>query len=444
MTKIKQHAQGLASLGRGNDKMLVHMSHREVAGLQHLARSTGGSLTVNPHTGLPEAGWLESIIPMLAGAAAVALAPETGGASMALYGAAAGAAASAATAAVERKPITAGTLAGGALAGYGGAGLGAGLANMGAGTLASQGTAQAAQAAGQGVMAAAPTAAAPAAGNFAGAAAQNLGSAAGQGITSGAIQSGIQGAAPTMGQSMLAGAKGLGSMQGLSNLNTAMTAEGAAPYARQAAVMGPMMAGDSSGGGGNKGKTKPNYYVTQYNQGTWNPETMTMEGQSYDPGYWTRKNPYQSNVGDAYYIDPGYPGYPEGWSKKKHASGGLMPYPNYDSPMAGINDQASDGEVDPFTGEQQMARGGIAGLLRGPGDGMSDSIPATIHGPKPQRAALADGEFVISSDVVSGLGNGSTEAGSKHLYKMMDRVRRARTGKKKQAPAIKAHRMLPA
>ena len=60
-------AAGLASLGRGGDSMLVHMSPNEVAGLQKLALAHGGSLTINPHTGLYEAGFLSSLLPMLAG-----------------------------------------------------------------------------------------------------------------------------------------------------------------------------------------------------------------------------------------------------------------------------------------------------------------------------------------------------------------------------------------
>jgi hypothetical protein len=83
-------------------------------------------------------------------------------------------------------------------------------------------------------------------------------------------------------------------------------------------------------------------------------------------------------------------------------------------------------------------------LLDGPGDGMSDDIPAVIRGKGVQRAALADGEFVIPADVVSHLGNGSTKAGAKKLYDMMARVRQARTGKTKQAPAVKTARLLPA
>jgi hypothetical protein len=91
-----------------------------------------------------------------------------------------------------------------------------------------------------------------------------------------------------------------------------------------------------------------------------------------------------------------------------------------------------------------LAKGGIADLgsysdggrmLKGPGDGMSDNIPGIIGGKQPAR--LADGEFVIPADVVSHLGNGSTDAGAKQLYSMMDRVRKARTGKKAQGKQIK-------
>jgi hypothetical protein len=85
-------------------------------------------------------------------------------------------------------------------------------------------------------------------------------------------------------------------------------------------------------------------------------------------------------------------------------------------------------------------------LLRGPGDGVSDSIPATI-GRKNQPARLADGEFVIPARIVSELGNGSTEAGAKKLYAMMARVQRARgktTGKNKVAANSRADKYLPA
>lgn len=99
-------------------------------------------------------------------------------------------------------------------------------------------------------------------------------------------------------------------------------------------------------------------------------------------------------------------------------------------------------------GLMSLAGGGMLGsysdggrLLRGPGDGMSDNIPASIAGKRPAR--LADGEFVIPADVVSHLGNGSTEAGSKVLYKMMERIRKARTGNPKQGKQINPSKFMP-
>ena len=106
---------------------------------------------------------------------------------------------------------------------------------------------------------------------------------------------------------------------------------------------------------------------------------------------------------------------------------------------------------NPNTYKAQYAGGGIASLgsysdggrmLKGPGDGMSDSIPARI-GAK-QEARLADGEFVVPADVVSHLGNGSTDAGAKRLYSMMDKVRQARTGRKAQGRQIKPNKYMPA
>jgi hypothetical protein len=124
----------------------------------------------------------------------------------------------------------------------------------------------------------------------------------------------------------------------------------------------------------------------------------------------------------------------------------------------------SGGDAYDVTGKQIVAGGGMMGyavggglgslgsysdggrLLKGPGDGVSDSIPATI-GRKQQPARLADGEFVIPARIVSELGNGSTDAGAKKLYAMMDRVQRARgktTGKNKVAANSRADKYLPA
>jgi hypothetical protein len=125
----------------------------------------------------------------------------------------------------------------------------------------------------------------------------------------------------------------------------------------------------------------------------------------------------------------------------------------YQTPISrNVVGSVSDTGVNPMTGEMQFAGGGISSLgtysdyarggrmLKGPGDGMSDDIPATIAGKQPAR--LANEEFVVPADVVSHLGNGSSEAGAKALYKMMDRVRQARTGNKKQGKQINPEKYL--
>ena len=113
------------------------------------------------------------------------------------------------------------------------------------------------------------------------------------------------------------------------------------------------------------------------------------------------------------------------------------------------------GGYDRMVGEEPyptgMNSGGIANLgsysdgghmMKGPGDGMSDSIPATIAGRRPAR--LATDEFVVPADVVSHLGNGSSDAGAKQLYAMMDKVRKARTGTKRQGREINPGKYMPA
>jgi len=122
----------------------------------------------------------------------------------------------------------------------------------------------------------------------------------------------------------------------------------------------------------------------------------------------------------------------------------------------GITDLTASG-YDRQVGEEPMypvnmaSGGGISNLgsysdggrmLRGPGDGMSDSIPASIAGKRPAR--LATEEFVVPADVVSHLGNGSSDAGAKQLYAMMDKVRTARTGRKAQGREINPRKYMPA
>lgn len=114
----------------------------------------------------------------------------------------------------------------------------------------------------------------------------------------------------------------------------------------------------------------------------------------------------------------------------------------YQFAMGGDVPLAMKAPVDTETSPYGMKRGGQARYVDGPGDGMSDSVPAAIDGIQPAR--LADGEFVIPADVVSHLGNGSTKAGAQQLYSMMDRIRKARTGTKQQGKEIEPTKYLPA
>jgi len=115
--------------------------------------------------------------------------------------------------------------------------------------------------------------------------------------------------------------------------------------------------------------------------------------------------------------------------------------------MASVKPRKQSDDVEAASGGiMQSSLGGYAAggnprLLKGPGDGMSDNIPATINRRQPAR--LADGEFVIPADVVSHLGNGSTEAGAKQLHAMMDKVRKARTGNPKQGKQINPKKYIP-
>jgi hypothetical protein len=138
-------------------------------------------------------------------------------------------------------------------------------------------------------------------------------------------------------------------------------------------------------------------------------------------------NPYQYVAGKGYIPNPNYRpatimpvGQPIIADTGGGAGGGLMPYN-----LGGYSD------------------GGR--LLKGPGDGVSDNIPATIGSKQPAR--LADGEFVIPARIVSEIGNGSTDAGARRLYAMMDRVqdKRKKSSKKgKFAIDSKAEKVLPA
>jgi len=112
-------------------------------------------------------------------------------------------------------------------------------------------------------------------------------------------------------------------------------------------------------------------------------------------------------------------------------------------PVGGVNGVGSGNR------DQQLrlyAEGGLATLkegkyLQGGSDGMADEVPASIN--DNQEARLSDGEFVMPADIVSHLGNGNSDAGAKVLYDMMDKIRKARTGKSSQGKQIDPNKMMP-
>lgn len=136
-----------------------------------------------------------------------------------------------------------------------------------------------------------------------------------------------------------------------------------------------------------------------------------------------------------------------------------MPWEKAAAPATGgATGQDASGVADVLKPEQRiptqqqqgtatMADGGIAMLakggryLSGATDGMADKLRTSIEGKQP--AALSHGEFVIPADVVSHLGNGNSEAGAKKLYEMMARIRKARTGTKKQGKKINPDKFMP-
>lgn len=120
----------------------------------------------------------------------------------------------------------------------------------------------------------------------------------------------------------------------------------------------------------------------------------------------------------------------------------VNPQPGVQEPQYDLPDPSVTGAAE--GGLMGLARGGAARpprYLRGKTDGMADKIPSNIDGVQP--AKLSHGEFVIPADVVAHLGNGNNEAGADVLYRMMDRVRMARTGTKKQGKRINPAKFMP-
>lgn len=442
---LEHVAAHLAAQGRGPDETLVHMSGKELAGLQTLANMHGGSLTSNPATGLPEAGFLDDLMPTLVGAAGMYFGLD---------------------------PMTTAAIMGGGTAvstGDLGKGLMAGLGAYGGGNLM------------QGALAGGST---------------NIGAAALDQATQDATYSGLTGDAYN--QAVQQGVSD--SMANLTN------ADKFAAYTPSTQGIGSWGNIGMAAAPAIMGAMQPNAQAPQTSQQMIRPYTFAanpqtpanMVGTSYQPGQdtserlwfqpqYTALTPYKAAEGGIVGLAGGGPveqmsnansigqntGYPQA-DIQGHAYATPWQTPVSENMVTGAADTGVNrltGEMtfaagglsslaDMVTGEEvmpierrsrAMAAGGISSLggysdggrlLKGPGDGMSDNIPAQIGEKQPAR--LADGEFVVPADVVSHLGNGSTDAGAKQLYKMMNKVRQARTGNPKQGKQINPGKFVPA
>ena len=464
-------AQHLASKGRGPDTTLVHMTEGEVKSLQDIAKAHGGSLTINPSTGLPEAGFLSSILPMMAGAGLMMIpgmqplgaAALVGGGSLLLN---------------PNAGLKGGIMAG--LGAYGGAGLGEALAQQGM-QQASAAELAKSQAGISNVVGDAATKGIPEnitqdqyvknvlaqtqpyvdartaaqtafdTGTFS----DKLGTM-GQGIQSLGQPGGFSNLVQNLGGTTGAIRTGLAVAAPIADQQQAKIPE-ATPdrdmgqrYAYNANRAQPLPAPNTPGyqNMGNNFGAEQSYFIPSYTKIS-NDQAKSMYG--YAGGGPVEQMSNNAAIG----ANTMYP------MASTRTSAFSSPF--QDPIATNMLSQVGDDKVNPMTGESSMqgtrlAEGGISDahhnlggysdggrLLRGPGDGVSDSIPATIGNKQPAR--LADGEFVVPARIVSELGNGSTEAGARKLYAMMDRVQNTRSktvGKGNIAKNSRADKHLPA
>jgi hypothetical protein len=384
-------AQQVAAEGRRGDSTLVHMTNDEVAGLQSLAQMMGGSLTINPETGLPEANFFKKILPFVVAFAAPYLGPV------------------AATLGMSGPVLAAGLAGAGTMLGGGSLkeGVKTGLSSFAAAGLTS------------GAMGADPLGATTGqstfniANTFGGAKAGEaikVGEASG-GVPVGAVDSTDLGAAFFPGDASYIDPTALqpsaGSVvpQAVTGSGAAKTAAGGTKILDIDPITGALLATTLYGGAEGLEESKEQQRLYEQQQAEIAAEQRRRKGAGY-----------------AAYERSGLASIPMG------AGGGMVAMAG-----GGMTYMEAGGTTGPT---------GLPRNVTGTGDGMSDSVPATIEGV--QEARLADGEFVIPADVVADIGNGSSDAGSKKLYDMMDRIRKARHGTTEQPPEINAEKLMPA
>jgi hypothetical protein len=439
---IASVAQNLADKGRKGDSMLVHMTPDEVAGLQALAQQMGGSLTINPQTGLPEANIFKKLLPMALG---FALGPAGAGifSSALTTGLAVGAGYTLATGSLQQ-----GLAAG--LGAYGGSNLGTGL--QAAGTADAATSAAASDAASSGL--------------------QVAGGAGGDAASAAMVESQLgygdipfesfnqapasySLAAPPPSPTSISLTGGAGSGLSLTPEATGFTATGPSiPGSEQLFTQAPktssVLTSDVTGLGSTP---TPGSALTGAERYFGDKATSDLAAQRYaDATGSTLGTSAMQTLGGATLqsaaeeqeaVKAQQAAIDEKREKRKRLFEEIA-----ERTLGRVNVRSGGLMKLAGGGMSYMEAGGTTGPTGAPrdvvgnGDGMSDSVPADIEGV--QEARLADGEFVIPADVVADIGNGSSDAGSKKLYDMMDRVRKARHGTTEQPPEIKAERLMPA
>lgn len=399
-------AKGLAALGRGNDSMLMHVTPREVSGLQSLAMAAGGSLTINPDTGLPEAGFLDFIadyvVPTaltLSGNPHLAVA-YSGGKTLVQTG----------------DPLQALMSAG---MQYG--------ANQFGGSLMKTGAPAPTTPLTQGIEVGK---------SLATGGAQAAGVTGAMGTQSGIAQNLVDDVAQSMVPNLTGGTTGIQALPGLPGGPAAFPGVNTLMPGTTPSLTDAFSQNVSSLGSGLKTLVSPGG-IDAFTQAAGGPGKALFQAGSVAAPLLSEAfapPPAQESSFDLGPFTPISELRRRNEEQMGYAEGGIAAL----NPMRGqLDARTSLPEYnEPFSNFKK------GGYLDGPGDGMSDSIPATIEGK--QLARLADGEFVVPADVVSHLGNGSTKAGAKRLYAMMAKVRKARTGTTKQGKQIKAEKYLPA
>ena len=422
-------AKHLESQGRNGDSVLVHMTPGEVGGLQTLAQAAGGSLTINPHTGLPEAGWLSSLLPIVAGIAGtfVGIPPMV---TAAAVGAITG---------IAKHDLGAGLMAG--LGAYGGAGLGSALSGMGAAAALPAAATTALPAAATTALPAAATTAAGAAGAGTAAsvganAAAGLGAFGNAGLTAanGATVAAL-GSAPAVAASQAAalaptGLAGLGTTFATNAANAAKglgqlgTTEGWSALGN-----GLSMAQIGGLGAGALGAMEPSAPKATPEE----PDKYPYKGP-YMPAprkvrYPTNRDPNDSS--EFQYFDtvnpvPNTVPFQPTVTPTGMAAGGVSLKDG--SFVVDARTVSELGNGSSGAGQDLLAKFG-GKSIKGPGDGVSDSIHANIGGR--QEARVARDEVKFDPKAVQRLGKGDPRKGSDRLYALMAKAHDARQSAKR-------------